>query len=71
MIETMKKQQAEFENKMREFDLSHKTDLKFSSPKHDVCLCDDGASFTPLSGLEAVLNPNYSIPYCSILTQHP
>jgi len=43
---------------MREFDLSHETDLRFSSPKLDVCLCDDGASFTSLeSGLEAVLDP--------------
>ena len=48
---------------MREFDLSHKTDLRFSSPKHDVCLCDDGASFTPLeSGLEAVLDPSLTTP---------
>ena len=54
MIETMNKQQVESENKMQEFDLSHETDLRFSSPKFDVCLCDDGASFTPLeSKLEA------------------
>ena len=49
----------EFEFKMREFDLSHETNLKFSSPKLDVCLCDDGAFFAPLeSGLEAVLDPS-------------
>jgi len=40
MIETMNKQQAKFDSKMREFDLLHETDLRFS-PKHDVCLCDD------------------------------
>jgi len=45
MIETMNKQQVEFANKMREYGLSHEIDLKFSSPKLDVCLCDDGASF--------------------------
>jgi len=44
---------------MREFDLSHQTNLRFSSPKLDVCLCDDGASFPPLeSGLEAALDPS-------------
>jgi len=58
MIETMNKQQTEFANRMREYDLSHETDLRFSSPKLDVYLCDDGASFSPLeSGLEAVLDP--------------
>jgi len=57
MIETIDKQRLELEVKMREFDLSHETDLRFSSPKLDVCLCDDGASFPPLeSGLEAVLD---------------
>jgi len=57
----MNKQQAEFENKMREFDLSHKTDLRFSSPKLDVCLC--GASFSPLeSELEVVLDPSLLTP---------
>jgi len=50
-------------NKIQEFDLSHKTDLRSSSLKHDVCLCDDGASFTPLeSGLEAVLDPSLTVP---------
>jgi len=56
MIKAMNMQQAEFESKMREYDLWHETDLRFSSSKLDVCLCDDGASFTPLEfGLEAVL----------------
>jgi len=63
MIETMNKQQANFVNKLRECDLSHDTDLTFSSPKLDVCLCDDGASFPPLeSGLEAVLDPPLTAP---------
>ena len=61
MIETINKQQAEFENKMREFDLSHKTDFRFSGPKLDVCLCDDGVSVPPLgSGLEAVLDSSFT-----------
>ena len=61
MIETMNKQQVKFENKIREFDLSHKTDLRFSSPKLDVCLC--GASFSPLeSELEVVLDPSLLTP---------
>jgi len=63
MIETMNKQQAEFENKMRECNLSHETDLRFSSPKLDVCLCDDDASSTPLEfGLEAVVDPSLTTP---------
>ena len=33
MIETIEQQQAEFEIKMRKFDLSHETDLRFSSPR--------------------------------------
>ena len=46
-----------FEIKIREFDLSHETDLRFS--KLNVYLCDDGASFSPLeSRLEAVLDPS-------------
>ena len=50
---------------MREFDLSCKTNLRFSSPKLNVCLCDDGVSFPPLeSGLEAVLDP--SLPTLSL-----
>jgi len=56
MIETMK--QVEFTNKMREYDLSHETDLRFTSLELDVCLCDNGASFPPLeSGLEVVFDP--------------
>ena len=63
-MEVMNKQQAEFETKMQEFDLSHETDIRFSSPKLDVCLCDDGASFTPLeSGLEAILDPSLTTPF--------
>jgi len=59
MIETMNKQQAEFDGKMREFELSHETNLRFSSPNLEVCLCDDGESFTPLeSGLNAVFDPS-------------
>ena len=59
MIQTMDKQRVEFEIKTREFDLSHETDLRFSSPKLDVCLCDDGASFPPLeSGLDAIFDPS-------------
>jgi len=56
MIETMDKQRAELQIKMREFDLSPETDLRFSSPKLDVYLCDDGVSFPPLdTGLEVYL----------------
>jgi len=59
MIETIDKQRVELEIKMREFNLSHETDLRFRSPKLDVCLCDDGVSFPPLeSGLEAILDPS-------------
>jgi len=54
MIETMNKQQVEFANKMREYELSHETNLRFSSPRLDIYLCDDGASYPPLeSGLDA------------------
>jgi len=63
MIEAMNKQLAEFDSKMWECDLSHDTDLRFSSPKLDVCSCDDSASFTPLeSGLEVVPNPSLTTP---------
>jgi len=58
MIETIDKQRVEFELKMREYDRSHETDLRFSFPTLDVCLCDDGVSFSPLeSRLEVVLDP--------------
>jgi len=36
MIETINEQQVKFANKMWEYDLSHGTDLRFSSPKLDV-----------------------------------
>jgi len=63
MIEAMNTQQDEFDSKMREYDLSRETDLRFSSPKFNVCLSDDGASFTPLeSELEAVLDPSLATP---------
>ena len=43
---------------MREFDLSHETDLRFSYTRLDVNLCDDGVSFPPLEcGLQEVLDP--------------
>ena len=46
---------------MREFELSHETDLRFSSLKLDVCMCGDGASLSPLeSGLEAILDPSFT-----------
>ena len=36
----------------------HETDLRFSSPKLDACLCDAGASFSLLEfELEVVLDP--------------
>jgi len=38
MIEAINKQQAEFDSKMQEYDLSHETDLRFTSPKLDVFL---------------------------------
>jgi len=37
MIETMNSQPVEFDIKMREFNLSHETDLRFSASKLDVC----------------------------------
>ena len=59
----MNKQQVEFSNRMREYDPSHETDLRFSSPKLDVCLCDDGSSFCPLeSELELGLDPPLTTP---------
>jgi len=58
MTETMYKQQIMFANKMRDYDRSYETDLRFSSPKLDVNLYDNGVSFPPLeSGLEEVLDP--------------
>jgi len=58
MIETINEQQIKFANKMWEYNLSHETDLRFSSPRFDVNFCDDGTSFSLLeSGLEEVLDP--------------
>jgi len=48
MIETMNKQQVEFANKMREYDLSHEINLRFSSTRLHVHLCDEDASYPPL-----------------------
>jgi len=63
MIEIMNQQRVEFEIKISEFDLSHETDLRFSFPKLDVCLCDDGASFSPLEfGLNVVLDRPLTTP---------
>ena len=36
--------------------MSHKSDLRYSSPKLDVYLCDGGSFPPPESGLEAVLD---------------
>jgi len=68
MIETMNEQQIEFANKMWDNNLSHETDLRFSSPRLNVNLCDDGRSFPPLeSELEEVLDP----PLTTLLTVAP
>jgi len=62
-MEAMNKQQAKFYSKIQEYDLPHENDLRFSSPKLDVCLSHDAASFTPLEcGQEAVLNPSLTTP---------
>jgi len=48
---------------MQEYDLSHGIDLRFSSPRLDLYLCDDGASYPPLeSGLEEKFNPPLTTP---------
>jgi len=58
MIETMNEQQGELANCMREYGLSHETDLRVNFSELDVNLCDDGASSLTLeSGLEEVLGP--------------
>jgi len=44
MIETMKEQQVKLANCMREYDLSHETDLRVNFSELDVNLCVDGAS---------------------------
>jgi len=67
MIETINEQQIEFANKMGEYDLSHETDLRFSSHRLDVNFCDDGASFPPLeSGLEEVVDPPLITPVTTL-----
>ena len=67
MIETMNEKQIEFANKMRDT-LSPETDLNSSSPRLDVNLCDDSASFPPLEfELEEVLDP----PLTTLLTVAP
>ena len=71
MIETINKQRVELEIKMREFDLSYETDPRFSSPKLNFCLCDDGVFFPPLeSGLEVVLDPPLAAFYHLLLHPH-
>ena len=52
---------------MWENDLSHKSDPRFSSPRLDVNLGDDGATFTPLeSKLEEVIEcPSTILPLVS------
>ena len=40
MIETINEQQIKFVNKMQEYDLSHETDLRFSSSRLDVNFYD-------------------------------
>ena len=58
MIETMNEQQVKLANRMREYDLSHETDLRVNFSELYVNLCDDGASSLTLeSGLEEVLDP--------------
>ena len=48
---------------MREYELSHEIHRRFSSPKLDVYLCDDGASFPSLEfKLEVVLDHRLTIP---------
>jgi len=43
---------------MREHKLSHETDLRFSCPRLDVNLCDDGTPFPALEfRLEEALDP--------------
>ena len=44
MIEVMNEQQVKLANRMREYDLSHKTNLRVNFSELDVKLCDDGAS---------------------------
>ena len=63
IIETKNKQQVKFGNKMREYDLSLETNVRFSSPRLDVYLCDDGVSYPLLeSKLEAKFDPPLTTP---------
>jgi len=64
-IEIMNEQNAKFENYLREYHLSHETDLNLPSSRPEVSLCDDDKpSFlsesnfvnTPLTDLEKVIN---------------
>jgi len=58
MIEEINKQQLEFATKTMEYNLTHETDLRFSSPKLNVCLYDNGVPFSPLeSRIQAILDP--------------
>ena len=58
MIEAMNEQQVKLANRMREYDLSHRTNLRVNFSELDVKLCDDGASSLALeSGLEKVSDP--------------
>jgi len=59
MIETMNEQQVNLANCLREYDLSHTTNLRVNFSKLHVKLCDDGASSLTLeSGLDEVLGPS-------------
>ena len=58
MIEIINEPQVEFATKIREYDLSHETDIRVSSLRLDAYLYDDGASFPSLGfKLEVVLDP--------------
>jgi len=61
-METTNEQQISFANKIREYNLSHESDLRFSSSRLDVNLCDNGGSFPPLEfGLGEILDPPLTI----------
>jgi len=58
-METINEKHSAIANRMREYDLSRETDLRFSSTRLYVNFCDDGESFPPLeSGQEEVLDPS-------------
>ena len=48
MIEAMNEQQVKLANRMREYDLSHKTNLRVNFSELDFKLCDDGGSSVAL-----------------------